>query len=85
VVRRAVRPRLLAFTFPNPIIFIILLLGGYETYKRYKQRKSGDPEVLAFYKVKRSHRFVIAAVYLGLIVVCAVGMELTHIERSIPS
>ena len=75
----------LAFTFPNPIIFIILLLGGYETYKRWKERKSGDAKVLAFYKVKPSHRYVIAAVYLGLIVVCAVGMELTHIERSIPS
>ena len=76
---------LLTFTFPNPILILILLLGGYETYKRWKQRRSGDPEVLAFYKVKPAHRWAIAAVYLTLIVVCAVGMELTHVERSIPS
>jgi Zn-dependent protease len=75
----------LTFTFPNPILILILLLGGYETYKRWKQRKSGDPEVLAFYRVKTAHRWAIAAVYLALIVVCAVGMELTHVERSIPS
>jgi Zn-dependent protease len=75
----------LTFTFPNPIMFLILLLGGYETYKRWKARRSGDPEVLAFYKVKPAHRVAIAAVYLALIAVCVVGMELTHIERSIPS
>jgi Zn-dependent protease len=75
----------LTFTFPNPILILILLLGGYETYRRWKQRRSGDPAVLAFYKVKAAHRWAIAAVYLALIVVCAVGMELTHVERSIPS
>ncbi len=75
----------LTFTYPNPILILILLLGGYETYRRWKQRKSGDPAVLAFYKVKPAHRWAIAAVYLTLIVVCAVGMELTHVERSIPS
>jgi Zn-dependent protease len=75
----------LTLTYPNPILILILLLGGYETYKRWKQRRSGDPEVLAFYKVKPAARWAIAAVYLGLIVVCAVGMELTHVQRSIPS
>jgi Zn-dependent protease len=75
----------LTFTFPNPILILILLLGGYETYKRWKQRKSGDPAVLAFYRVKPAIRWAIAAVYLTLIVVCAVGMELTHVQRSIPS
>ena len=75
----------LTFTYPNPILILILLLGAFETYKRWKQRKSDDPKVTAFYRVKRSHRFVIAVVYLALVVVCAVGMELTHIERSIPS
>ncbi|MEJ7797857.1 MAG: site-2 protease family protein [Solirubrobacteraceae bacterium] len=76
---------LLTFTFPNPILILILLLGAYETYKRWKARKSGDEAVLAFYRVKPAHRWAIAAVYVALIVVCAVGMQLTHIERSIPS
>jgi Zn-dependent protease len=75
----------LTFTFPNPIMFVILLLGGYETYRRWKARRSGDEKVLAFYRVKPAHRIAIAAVYLALIAVCVVGMDLTHIQRSIPS
>jgi len=76
---------LLTFTYPNPILILILLLGGYETYKRWKARKEGDETVQAYYDVKPAHRWAVAAVYLTLIVVCAVGMELTHIERSIPT
>jgi Zn-dependent protease len=76
---------LLTFLYPNPILILILLLGAYETYKRWKQRKEGGEEVQAFYKVKPAHRIAIAVVYLGLIAVCAIGMELTHVQRSIPS
>ena len=74
-----------AFVYPNPIILIILLLAGYETYKRWKARKAGGDEVAAYYNVKPAHRLAILAVYLGLIVVCVIGMGLTHVERSIPS
>jgi Zn-dependent protease len=74
-----------AFVYPNPIILIILLLAGYETYKRWKARKAGGDEVAAYYAVKPAHRLAILAVYLGLIVVCVIGMGLTHVERSIPS
>ncbi len=76
---------LLTFAFPNPIIVLILLLAVYETYKRWKARKAGGDEVAAYYRVKPSHRLAILGVYIGLIVVCAVGMGLTHVERSIPS
>jgi len=75
----------LAFAFPNPIILLILLLAAYETYRRWKARKTSDPKSIAYYRVKPSHRAIVAAVYLGLIAVCVVGMSLTHLERSIPS
>jgi Zn-dependent protease len=75
----------LAFVFPNPIIFIILLFAVYETYKRWKARRSGDEKVAAFYRVKPSHRIAIAVVYLGLVAICVIGMDLTHLQRSIPS
>jgi Zn-dependent protease len=71
----------LMFTYPNPIIVLILLIGGFETYRRWKARKSGDESVAAFYRVKPAHRAVIAVVYLALIAVCVVGMGLTHVER----
>jgi Zn-dependent protease len=76
---------LLAFAFPNPVILLILLLAVFETYRRWKARSSGSDEVNAYYRVKPSHRLAILGVYLGLIVVCAVGMGLTHVERSLPS
>jgi len=75
---------LLTFTYPNPILILILLLGAYETYRRWKARQSGDPAVNAYYRVKPAHRAIIAAVYLGLIAVCAIGMGLTFVERDIP-
>ncbi len=75
----------LTFAYPNPIIILILLLAAYETYKRWKARKAGGDEVAAYYRVKPSHRLAILAVYIGLIVVCAVGMGLTFVERDIPS
>ena len=74
-----------AFVYPNPIIFLILLLAGFETYKRWKARKAGGDEVQAYYAVTPAHRLAILGVYLGLILVCVIGMGLTHVERSIPS
>jgi Zn-dependent protease len=76
---------MLAFAFPNPIIFIILVFAVLETYRRWKARKSGDLEVARYYRVKPAHRLAVLAVYLGLIAVCAGGMWLTFIERGIPS
>jgi len=75
----------LAFVFPNPIILLILLLAAFETYRRWKARKSRDPATEAYYRVKRSHRAIVAVVYLTLIAVCVIGMDLTHLQRSIPS
>jgi len=76
---------LVAFIYPNPIIFLILLFAIIETYKRWKARKEGGAEVAAYYRVKPSIRLAVLVVYIGLIVVCGVGMDLTHIQRSIPS
>ena len=75
----------LAFVYPNPIIILILLLAAYETYKRWKARKAGGDEVASYYSVKPAHRLAILGVYLGLIIVCVIGMGLTFVERDIPS
>ena len=67
------------FAFPNPIMLLILLLGGYETWRRWKERKS--PEAKAFHRVKPATRLAVAGVYLGLAAALAVGMDLTFVER----
>src|SRR5437660_6643642 len=48
-----------AVAFPNPIVLLIALLGGVETYRRFKQRK--DPQAQAYYKVPRRTRLLVAA------------------------
>ncbi len=73
------------FVVPNPILILVLLLAAYETYRRWKARKAGGEEIASYYKVKPAHRLAILVVYLGLIAVCAGGMALTFVERSIPA
>ncbi len=68
--------------FPNPILILFLLLGGMETWRRWKQRKRGEEGNAAYYRVKPAHRLLVAATYVGLIALCAVGMDLTFVDRS---
>jgi Zn-dependent protease len=72
---------LIAVTFvaPNPIMILILLLGGFETYRRWKARK--DPEAQEYHRVSRATRFKVAGAYIGLAVLLAVGMDATFLER----
>jgi Zn-dependent protease len=66
--------------FPNPIVIIILVLGGFETYRRFKSRH--EPAQQAYYRVKPKTRFLIAAVYIGLAVALIAGMDATHLTRT---
>jgi Zn-dependent protease len=72
----------LLFIWPNPILLIIVLLGGFETYRRWKQRKHGEEGNAQYYRVKPLHRLLVAGVYIGLIVALAIGMDATHVERT---
>jgi Zn-dependent protease len=72
----------LALIFPNPIILLILLFAGYETYKRWKLRRAGGEQQQAYYRVKPLDRALVAAVYLSLIALLVVGMHLTALTRT---
>jgi Zn-dependent protease len=72
----------MVFIFPNPILLIIILFGGIETWRRWKQRKSRSLEQAAYYRVSPRNRLLVAAVYIGLIVALAFGMHETHILSS---
>jgi hypothetical protein len=71
----------LVFLRPNPILVLIALFGAMETYRRWKQRKSGEEGNADYYAVPTRARWVVGAVYVGLIVALAFGMEATHIVR----
>jgi Zn-dependent protease len=68
-----------AIAFPNPIMILILLFGGLETWRRWRMRNT--PEAREFHRVRPSVRVAIAVVYLGLAAALAVGMEATYVDR----
>lgn len=67
------------FAAPNPIMFLILLFGGMETWRRFRERKS--PEARAFHRIPARTRAAVAATYVGLAVGLAIGMQATFLER----
>ena len=71
----------LTFFFPNPILLLVLLFGGMESWRRWKLRKS--PESRAFHDIPTRTRVAVAVVYLGLAALLAVGITETYFERSL--
>ncbi len=69
---------------PNPILLLILLVGGMETWRRWRARRSGGDADAAYYRVAPRHRLLVGLVYVGLIVALGVGMDLLHIARELP-
>jgi Zn-dependent protease len=63
----------------NVFLLIFIVLGGMETWRRWKQRKTRSLEQAAYYRVSPRNRLLVAAVYIGLIAVLAFGMYETHV------
>jgi Zn-dependent protease len=74
---------LLAMTiaFPNPILLLILVIGGLESWRRWKARNT--PEGRAYHRVSGRTRALVAATYLLLIIALAVGVSATHLPRGL--
>jgi hypothetical protein len=73
----------LAIIFPNPIILLIVVFAGFETYKRWKLRRAGGAQQQAYYNVRPRDRWLVAAVYVSLIALLVVGMDATQLARTI--
>jgi Zn-dependent protease len=73
----------LAVVFPNPIILIIVVFAGFETWRRWKQRRAGGAEQEAYYRVSPRNRALVAFVYLALIALLVIGMDATHLARTL--
>jgi Zn-dependent protease len=74
----------LAFIFPHGIIlFVIIIFGGRELWQRWKLRQTRSLEQAAYYRVSPRARAAVAIVYVGLIVLLAVGMDTAYISRTI--
>jgi Zn-dependent protease len=66
--------------YPSPVLILVVLFGGMETWRRWKQRKS--PEAREYNRIPMSTRVAVAVVYLGLVVVLGIGIDLTHLSRT---
>jgi Zn-dependent protease len=66
--------------YPNPIVFLILLFGGLETWRRWRARKT--PEARRYYAVPPRARLAVGLVYVGLAVALVLGMDATHLART---
>ena len=73
----------LCFVAPNPILLLIALFAGLETWRRWRERRRADATTRAYYAVRPAHRLAVGAVYLALVVLLVVGMDLTFVERSL--
>jgi Zn-dependent protease len=63
---------------PNPLLVIIVVLGGLDLWNRWRARgEAGD-----YYRLTVGHRVAVAVVYLGLIAVLGVAMSASHVERT---
>jgi Zn-dependent protease len=71
----------MVFFFPSPILLLILLLGGMESWRRWQARNT--PEGRAYHQVPARTRALVAAAYLLLVVALAVGVSATHLPRGL--
>jgi Zn-dependent protease len=74
---------LLALTIvaPNPILILILVLGGLESWRRWQHRR--QPQAEAYYHVTPSQRVITGVAYILLAALLTGGMAGTFVERDI--
>ena len=69
----------LAILRPNPILLLVLVFGGFELWRRWQER--GTPQAKAYYRIRPWQRWATGAVYGSLVILLALGMSATHLER----
>lgn len=65
---------------PNPILLIIVIFGGLETWRRWQQRKTRTLEQAAYYRVSPRNRLIVGLVYIGLIIALVAGMDASYVH-----
>jgi hypothetical protein len=69
----------LTFAFPNPILILVLIFGGIESWRRFKARNT--PASRAYHAIPGRTRTLVALTYLGLAAALAVGVSETFLEK----
>lgn len=69
----------LLFFMPSPVLVFVLVMGGIETWHRWRDRKAGKRN--EYYDVPASTRWMIAAAYVATAAFCLYGMEYAYIPN----
>ncbi len=69
----------LLFVAPNPILILILIVGGLELWRRWRERK--NPELREYYRVTPGQRVAVGVTYVGLAALLVLAMDASFIER----
>jgi Zn-dependent protease len=69
----------LAVLRPNPILIVIVVLGGLDLWRRWRER--GD--AAEYYRLPAWQKASVAVVYLGLAATLALAMSATYVERDL--
>ena len=69
----------MVLVFPNPILLIIVIFGGLETWRRWRMRKTRSLEQAAYYRVSPRNRLLVGATYVALILALVLDMHETHV------
>jgi Zn-dependent protease len=66
---------------PSPVALIIIVLGGFELYRRWTRRNS--PAARAYHALSARQRVAVALMYLFVVAVAIVGFQLTYVARTL--
>jgi Zn-dependent protease len=64
---------------PNPILILIVIIGGLDLWRRWRERGENEH----YYDLPVRQRVTVGIVYLGLVVVLALAMSATYVERGL--
>ena len=65
---------------PNIILILVLVIGGVEVWRRWRDRKK--PGVAEYYAIRPWQRAAVGVTYVGLAALLGLAMSATHIERT---
>jgi Zn-dependent protease len=71
----------LTIAWPNPILILVLVVGGMEAWRRWRDRN--EAATLGYYAIEGWQRAVVGVTYVGLAAVLALAMSATHLERTL--
>jgi Zn-dependent protease len=71
----------MVFLSPNPILILILVIGGLQLWSRWRER--GSEEAREYYEIAGWQRLAVGVTYVGLAALLVLGMDATHIERDL--